>query len=114
MLIEGRGEPDMVIMQGYPGVISKAGAEGVGCASLPDGRGVAVKVLDGNDRATGPALAALLARCLGRDDVPAAVVPVARRPGAQRPRRHGRRDRRRPALSPDLAAGRYGRPHQRS
>jgi L-asparaginase II len=78
VLIEGKGEPDTVIMQGYLGLISKAGVEGVGCASLPDGRGVAVKVLDGNDRATGPALAALIAQCLGLDDVPAAVVPVAR------------------------------------
>ena len=49
-----------------------------GCAPLPDGRGVAVKVLDGNDRATGPALATLLARCLGLDDVPDGVVAVAR------------------------------------
>ena len=80
VLIEGAGEPDTVIMQGYPGVISKAGAEGVGCASLSDGRGVAVKVLDGNDRATGPALATLLARCLGLDDVPDAVAAVARPP----------------------------------
>ena len=78
VLIEGAGEPDTQTMQGFPGLISKAGAEGVGCASLPDGRGVAVKVLDGADRATGPALATLLARCLGLDDVPDDVVPVAR------------------------------------
>ena len=80
VLIEGEGEPDTQTMQGYAGVISKAGAEGVGCASLPDGRGVAVKVLDGNDRATGPALATLLARCLGLDGVPDGVVAVARPP----------------------------------
>jgi len=78
VLVEGRGEPDTVLMEGFAGLIAKCGAEGVGCASLPDGRGVAVKVLDGNDRATGPALAALLARCYGRDGVPASVVPVAR------------------------------------
>jgi len=78
VLIEGAGEPDTVIMQGYRGLVSKAGAEGVGCAALPDGRGVAVKVLDGNDRATGPALATLLARCLGLSDVPAAIAAVAR------------------------------------
>jgi L-asparaginase II len=78
VLIEGVGEPDTVLMQGYPGVISKAGAEGVGCAALPDGRGVAVKVLDGNDRATAPALGALIARCLGRDETPAAVAAVVR------------------------------------
>jgi len=77
-LIEGEGEPDTLIMQGFPGVVSKAGAEGVGCASLPDGRGVALKVLDGNDRATGPALAVLLAHCRGLDDVPELLVPVAR------------------------------------
>jgi hypothetical protein len=34
--------------------------------------------LCGNDRATGPALATLLARCLGFDDVPDSVVSVAR------------------------------------
>ncbi len=78
VLIEGEGEPDTQTMQGFPGLISKAGAEGVGCASLPDGRGVAVKAMDGNDRATGPALTALLARCLGLDDVPDGVVAVAR------------------------------------
>ncbi len=78
VLIEGAGEPDTVIMQGYPGVISKAGAEGVGCASLPDGRGLAVKVLDGNDRATTPALGALLARCLGSDQEPTGVAAVVR------------------------------------
>jgi L-asparaginase II len=78
VLIEGEGEPDTQTMQGFPGLVSKAGAEGVGCASLPDGRGVAVKALDGNDRATGPALATLLARCLGLDDVPDSVVAVAR------------------------------------
>jgi L-asparaginase II len=76
ILIEGVDQPDTVVMQGFPGVISKAGAEGVGCASLPDGRGVAVKVLDGNDRATAPALAALVARCLG-GDLPDGVLPVA-------------------------------------
>jgi L-asparaginase II len=77
-LIEGEGEPDTVIMQGFPGVVSKAGAEGVGCASLPDGRGIALKVLDGNDRATGPALAVLLAHCWDLADVPEPVAPVAR------------------------------------
>ena len=77
ILIEGRGEPDTVLMQAFPGVVSKAGAEGVGCASLPDGRGVALKVLDGNDRATGPALAALLVRCHGLAETPEDVVPVA-------------------------------------
>jgi L-asparaginase II len=41
-------------------VIAKRGAEGVLCAALPDGTGVALKVADGANRAAGPALAAVL------------------------------------------------------
>ena len=78
VLIEGVGGPDTVMMQGYPGVIAKAGAEGVGCAALPDGRGIAVKVLDGSHRAIAPALGALLARCLGCNEAPAGVAAVVR------------------------------------
>jgi L-asparaginase II len=70
LLIEGDGEEDTVIMQGFPGVISKGGAEGLCCATLPDGGGVAVKALDGGSRASGPALIALLVRQFGLPDVP--------------------------------------------
>ena len=77
VLIEGEGEEDTVIMQGFPGVISKGGAEGLCCAALPGGGGVAVKALDGGSRASGPALIALLVRQLGLPDVP----DVARRRG---------------------------------
>lgn len=75
VLVEGDGELDTVVMQGLPGAVSKAGAEGLGCVALPEGGAVAVKALDGGDRAVGPALIALLVRQLGLADVP----DVARR-----------------------------------
>ena len=79
-LIEGEGELDTVVMQGFPGAVSKAGAEGLGCVALPSGGAVAVKVLDGNDRTVGPALIALLVRQLGLTDVPDVARRQARPP----------------------------------
>jgi L-asparaginase II len=70
VFIEGEGEEDTVIMQAFPGVISKGGAEGLCCAALPDGWGIAVKALDGASRAPGLGLVALLVRQLGLSDVP--------------------------------------------
>ena len=80
VLIEGEGELDTVVMQGFPGAVSKAGAEGLGCVALPGGGGLAVKALDGGDRAVGPALIALLVRHLGLDDVPDVAEGQARPP----------------------------------
>jgi L-asparaginase II len=80
VLVEGEGLIDTVFMQAFPGAVSKDGAEGLGCAVLPDGRGLAVKALDGADRAMGPALIALALRCLGLTDMPAILTPVARPP----------------------------------
>jgi L-asparaginase II len=80
VLVEGEGLIDTAFMQAFPGAISKDGAEGLGCAVLPDGRGLAVKALDGADRAMGPALIALAARCLGLSAAPTALAPVARPP----------------------------------
>ena len=67
-LIRGPRAADTMLMQTLRGWIAKGGAEGLLCAA-GDGIGVALKVADGNARATGPAAAAFLAR-LGRD-VPA-------------------------------------------
>ena len=78
VLVEGEGWLDTVVMQAFPGVVSKCGAEGLGCASLPDGRGVAVKALDGGDRATDPALIELITRCLGLPEVPEHARRLAR------------------------------------
>ncbi|HMK91371.1 MAG TPA: asparaginase [Thermoleophilia bacterium] len=78
VLVEGEGELDTVVMQSFPGTVSKVGAEGLGCVALPQGGAVAVKVLDGGDRAVEPALIALLVRHLALDDVPAGAAALAR------------------------------------
>lgn len=80
VLIEGEGELDTVVMQGFPGAVSKAGAEGLGCVALPGGGAVAVKALDGGDRAVGPTLIALLVRQLGFAAVPDVARLQARPP----------------------------------
>ena len=49
-----------------PGLLAKNGAEGGFAAALPDGRALAVKVLDGSPRAL-PALVVALLRALGVD-----------------------------------------------
>jgi L-asparaginase II len=61
-LIRGPGGDDTVLMRAREGWIAKGGAEGLMCAAGPSGLGVAVKVEDGNARASGPALAAFLDR----------------------------------------------------
>jgi L-asparaginase II len=55
-----RGAVDTDLMRLRDGWIAKGGAEGLFCAAHADGRGVALKVEDGADRATGPALALVL------------------------------------------------------
>ncbi|HEY7666894.1 MAG TPA: asparaginase [Actinomycetota bacterium] len=61
-LVGGRRRDDTDIMQATGDVVAKAGAEGLGCATvLPSGLGVAVKVADGGYRAVPPALIAALA-----------------------------------------------------
>ncbi len=69
-LVGGPTVADTVIMRAVPGTIAKRGAEGVLCAGLPDGTGVAVKVEDGANRAAAPALA----RVLALDDLAARPV----------------------------------------
>jgi L-asparaginase II len=65
-LIGGAGQADTELMRALPGWIAKGGAEGLMCASGPDGLGVALKVEDGSHRPTRPALYAFLGR-LGLD-----------------------------------------------
>ena len=52
------------LLRGVPGLVAKDGAEAVYAAALPDGRAVALKVLDGGDRARAVVMAAAL-RALG-------------------------------------------------
>ncbi|MGH2636604.1 MAG: asparaginase [Actinomycetota bacterium] len=56
-LVAGTGRTDSELMRVAPGVLSKGGAEALHCAALRDrGVGVAVKVADGGERASGPAM----------------------------------------------------------
>ena len=57
-LIRGPGAPDTELIRTHQGWAAKGGAEGLLCASGPDGIGLALKVEDGGQRAVGPALAA--------------------------------------------------------
>ncbi len=61
-LIRGPKAADTVLMRELGGWTAKGGAEGLLCASGPDGLGIALKVEDGNMRAMRPALAELLRR----------------------------------------------------
>jgi L-asparaginase len=70
-LIGYEGATDTELMRLRPGWIAKGGAEGLLCAASAEGRGVAIKVEDGNMRALKPALASFLG--LGKDFGP---VPV--------------------------------------
>jgi L-asparaginase II len=60
-LVAYSGAIDTELMRSEPGLVSKVGAEGVLGIGLPDGRGAALKVLDGAFRALEPA-AVLVAR----------------------------------------------------
>ena len=80
LLVEGPEWLDTILMESMPGTTSKSGAEGLGCISLPDGRGFSVKVVDGADRAMEPAAVAVLEAVLGADAIPEAVRRVGRPP----------------------------------
>ena len=77
-LVGGHGHLNTEVMRLLPGVIAKGGAEGVIAMAAPDGHAVAVKVIDGNPRATTALALALLEKC--GTDVSAAAdlrkVPV--------------------------------------
>ncbi len=66
-LVAGTGRDDTLMMRAIPGLLMKAGAEGVHAAALADGRAVALKIADGHERARTPVLVAAL-RHLGVDD----------------------------------------------
>jgi len=76
-LIRGPRAADSILMRELPGWAAKGGAEGLMCATGPDGLGVALKVEDGNTRAVAAALAEV-ARRLGFPEVEdLARTPVA-------------------------------------
>jgi len=62
----GSTRDELALHQAVPGLVGKAGAEAVYAVGLPDGRGVALKISDGNPRARAVLMAAVLQR-LGFD-----------------------------------------------
>ena len=74
-LIRGPMAADSMLMRGLDGWTAKGGAEGLLCASGPDGLGIALKVEDGSMRAIRPALAELLRR-LGFETGELGVQPL--------------------------------------
>lgn len=88
-LVAGRGRTDTALMTAVPGLLVKVGAEGLHCAAVPEmGLGLAVKVADGGERASGPALVHALRELgvLGEETLER-LGRVARRPvlGGGRP-----------------------------
>ncbi len=58
--VAGTGRDATALMREVDGLLAKDGAEGVYAIGLPDGRGLAVKIVDGSLRARGPFVAELL------------------------------------------------------
>jgi L-asparaginase II len=78
-LVAYRGALDTELMAADDaGLVAKIGAEGVLAVGLPDGRGLAVKVLDGAMRALDPAGVTLVREVLGRPAAGAALEALAR------------------------------------
>lgn len=73
-MVAGAGRLDTRMMRSSE-TLCKSGAEGVFAAGLPDGRGLAIKVSDGNGRAVEPAALSLLGK-LGAGPLPAPEAVV--------------------------------------
>ncbi|WP_375430231.1 asparaginase [uncultured Friedmanniella sp.] len=58
----GSTRDELALHRAIPGLVGKAGAEAVYAVGLPDGRGVALKITDGNPRARAVLMAAVLQR----------------------------------------------------
>jgi L-asparaginase II len=71
-MVAGPGRLGTRLMQNVPGLFVKEGAEAVNVASLPDGRTVAIKISDGNQRA----MSAITAAALAKFGVDAHEAPV--------------------------------------
>jgi L-asparaginase II len=60
--VSGTGHADLAIHHAVPGLVCKGGAEGVFAAGLPDGTGIALKIVDGSQRGRPELMVALLRR----------------------------------------------------
>ncbi|CAM2929214.1 asparaginase [Skermania piniformis] len=65
-VISGTGAADLQLVTAVPGLVTKAGADGVHAGALPDGTAFAFKIDDGGERARLPLAAAILRR-MGAD-----------------------------------------------
>jgi L-asparaginase II len=86
-LVAFPGAVDAELMAAAPGVVCKIGAEAVIAIGTPDGRGLALKILDGNGRAVDPAAILCARELLGlAADTPAlealAAPPILNSRGA--------------------------------
>ena len=81
-LVAYDGAIDTELMRAHPRLVSKIGAEGVLGIGLPDGRGAALKVLDGATRALDPVALLLLEEPWGLERRRRPARPAARRAGA--------------------------------
>jgi L-asparaginase II len=75
-MVAGERRDVTELMRLLPGAVAKDGFEGVQLVGLPDGRGVAVKISDGGDRARMPAAVHILG-ALGLDTAPLAGIGTA-------------------------------------
>lgn len=66
ILTSGSTRDERFLVEGLPGIVAKAGAEGCYAVALPDGRAVALKISDGAERARSVVMAEALRR-LGVD-----------------------------------------------
>jgi L-asparaginase II len=64
------------LMMAIPGLLLKAGAEGVNAFALPDGTAAALKIDDGNPRARTPVTAAILTRLGAQPPADLLTAPV--------------------------------------
>lgn len=76
-LVGGTGRDDTLLMLAVPGLLAKAGAEGVHAMALPDGTAVACKIDDGAARGRAPVLVAALHALGACPENPAARSVVA-------------------------------------
>jgi len=75
--VSGTGHADLAIHRAVSGLVCKGGAEGVFAAGLPDGTGIALKIVDGAERGRRELMVALL-QALGVDSP--ALEPLATSP----------------------------------
>jgi L-asparaginase II len=83
-MVAGEDRDVTALMRLVPGLLAKDGFEGVQLVGLPDGRGIAVKISDGGDRARMPVTVRILS-ALGVDTSALAHLAAAKVLGGGQP-----------------------------